>query len=56
LRRGRKIIAAGNEAEIYEALGLQYIEPELREGLDEIERAAAHKILSNRANSLLYVR
>jgi DNA polymerase (family 10) len=28
----------------YEALGLQYIEPELREGLDEIERAAAHKI------------
>ena len=44
LRRGRKIIAAGNEAEIYEALGLQYIEPELREGLDEIERAAAHKI------------
>src|SRR5438874_7330325 len=44
LRRGRKIIAAGNEAGIYEALGLQYIEPELREGLDEIERAAAHKI------------
>jgi len=44
LRRGRKIIAAGNEAEIYEALGLQYIEPELREGLDEIERAAAHRI------------
>jgi len=25
LRRGRKIIAAGSEAEIYEALGLQYI-------------------------------
>jgi DNA polymerase (family 10) len=44
LRRGRKIIAAGSEAEIYEALGLQYIEPELREGLDEIERAAAHQI------------
>ena len=44
LRRGRKIIAAGNEAEIYKALGLQYIEPELREGLDEIERAAAHRI------------
>jgi len=44
LRRGRKIIAAGNESAIYEALGLQYIEPELREGLDEIERAAAHKI------------
>src|SRR5690349_2816245 len=44
LRRGRRIIAAGNEAEIYEALGLQFIEPELREGLDEIERAAAHNI------------
>jgi DNA polymerase (family 10) len=44
LRRGRKIIAAGSEAEIYEALGLEYIEPELREGLDEIELAAAHKI------------
>jgi DNA polymerase (family 10) len=44
LRRGRKIIAAGNEAGIYEALRLQYIEPELREGLDEIERAAAHNI------------
>jgi DNA polymerase (family 10) len=44
LRRGRKIIAAANEPEIYEALGLQFIEPELREGLDEIERAAAHNI------------
>jgi hypothetical protein len=44
LRRERKIIAAANEAEIYGALGLQYIEPELREGLDEIERAAAHEI------------
>jgi DNA polymerase (family X) len=44
LLRRRKIVAAGNEAEIYQALGLQYIEPELREGLDEIERAAAHKI------------
>jgi hypothetical protein len=44
LRRGRKLIAAETEAEIYEVLGLQYIEPELREGLDEIERAAAHNI------------
>src|SRR5437868_2877207 len=46
LRRGRKIIAAETEAEIYEALGLQFIEPELREGLDEILCAAAHKIPS----------
>src|SRR5205814_3635984 len=44
LRRGRKIIVAGSEAGIYEALGLQFIEPELREGLNEIERAAAHRI------------
>ena len=37
-------MAAGSESEIYDELGLQYIEPELREGLDEIEQAAAHKI------------
>jgi len=44
LRRGRKIVAAGTEAEIYEALGLQYIKPELREGLEEIELAEAGRI------------
>src|SRR5207248_8565531 len=44
LRRGRKIVAAKTEAAIYEALNLQFIEPELREGLDEIERAQAHSI------------
>jgi DNA polymerase (family 10) len=44
LRRGRKIVAARSEAEIYEALGLQFIEPELREGLDEIERAEARAL------------
>ena len=44
LRRGRKVIASESEAEIYAALGLQYIPPEMREGLDEIERAAAHQI------------
>src|SRR5205823_6350117 len=44
LSRGRKIVAAKTEAAIYEGLGLQYIEPELREGLDEIERAAARVI------------
>src|SRR3954465_9364858 len=35
---GRKIIAS-KEEEIYAALGLQFIEPELREGLGEIELA-----------------
>ncbi len=46
LRRGRKIVAASSEAEIYEGLDLQYIEPELREGLDEVERAEARAIPS----------
>jgi hypothetical protein len=31
LRRGRRIIAASSEESIYEALGLSFIEPELRE-------------------------
>jgi DNA polymerase (family 10) len=44
LRRGRKIVAAKTEADIYRALGLEYIEPELREGLDEIERAEARAV------------
>lgn len=44
LRRGRKLIASASEEEIYEALGLQFIEPELREGRDEIERAARQQL------------
>jgi DNA polymerase (family X) len=43
LRRGRKIIAASSEAEVYSGLDLQYIEPELREGLDEVERERPRK-------------
>jgi DNA polymerase (family 10) len=42
--RGRKIVASRTETAIYDALGLQYIEPEMREGLDEIELAAAGRI------------
>lgn len=34
-------LAIADEAAFYRALGLAYIEPELREGLDEIEAAAA---------------
>jgi len=41
LRRGDKIVAAKAEADIYRALGLQYIEPELREGIGEIALARA---------------
>lgn len=39
LRQKGKIIAAGTEEEIYEALGLSFIEPELREGRGEITLA-----------------
>jgi DNA polymerase (family 10) len=44
LRVGQKIIAASTEREIYAALGLQYIEPELREGDMEIALAAQHRL------------
>ena len=37
--RGRKLIASKSEQDIYQALGLPFIEPELREGRDEIARA-----------------
>lgn len=39
-----KCIAAKTEEEIYGALGLQYIEPEMREMVGEIEIAAAHTL------------
>ena len=41
--KGRKLIAAKSEADIYEALGLAY-KPELREGRGEIERAVGRKL------------
>jgi DNA polymerase (family X) len=41
LRRGRSIIASQTEKEIYRALGLPLIPPELREGEGEIARAQA---------------
>jgi DNA polymerase (family 10) len=44
LRRGKKVVAAKAEADIYQALGLQYIEPELREGIGEIALARAGQI------------
>jgi DNA polymerase (family X) len=39
LRRNGKVVAARTEREIYDALGLQFIEPELREGRGEIALA-----------------
>ena len=34
--KGRKLIASKSESDIYNALGLAYVEPELREGRGEI--------------------
>ncbi|MDR3591133.1 MAG: DNA polymerase/3'-5' exonuclease PolX [Negativicutes bacterium] len=39
-----KRIAVGSEEEFYRMLGLDYIEPELREGADELEAAAAGRL------------
>jgi hypothetical protein len=44
LHHGDKSIAAKTEAGIYKTLGLQYIEPELREGRNEIALARKHLI------------
>ena len=43
LHRGRKLIAR-NEEEIYAGLGLPFIEPELREGTDEVALAMKHAL------------
>jgi DNA polymerase (family X) len=43
LRRGGKLIASSEE-EIYAGLGLPFIEPELREGADEIALAMKHAL------------
>lgn len=42
--KGDKQIAGKTEEELYEKLGMDYIEPEMREGLGEIELARAHKL------------
>ena len=44
LKKGKKIVASKTEAEIYKALGLQYVEPELREGRNEVELAKRNKL------------
>lgn len=44
LARGSKVIAADTERSIYKALGLPFIEPELREGRDEVKWAAADRL------------
>ncbi len=49
-----KIVAAETEAGIYNALGLDYIPPELRENCGELEAAAAHTLPSLIALADLY--
>ncbi|MBI4713767.1 DNA polymerase/3'-5' exonuclease PolX [Candidatus Uhrbacteria bacterium] len=44
LVHGKKIIAAKTEKQVYTALGLQEIPPEIRVGADEIKLAQKHKI------------
>lgn len=44
LLRGKDCIAAKTEAEIYSALGLNYIEPELRENRGEIAASKNHQL------------
>lgn len=44
LFRGAKIIAGKTEEDIYKKLGMDYIEPELRENTGEIEAALAGKL------------
>jgi DNA polymerase (family 10) len=39
LRKNGSIVAVASEEEIFAAVGMQYIPPELREGIDEIPRA-----------------
>lgn len=42
--RGKKMIAGKTEEEVYKALGLRYIEPEMRENTGEIEASRRNKL------------
>ncbi|MFA5355683.1 MAG: DNA polymerase/3'-5' exonuclease PolX [Candidatus Paceibacterota bacterium] len=44
LFKGSKMIAGGTEQSIYKALGMDYIEPELREDRGEIQAAILHNL------------
>jgi DNA polymerase (family 10) len=44
LWRGEKRVATATENAVYKALGLAYVEPELREGWGEVEAAAAGEL------------
>ncbi len=42
--KGETIIPCETEAEVYDVLGMDYIPPELREGMGEIEAASTHSL------------
>lgn len=44
LQKATRVIAGRSEADIYRALGLDFITPELREGRGEVALAAAHRL------------
>jgi len=44
LFRGKRRLAARTEEEIYEALGLEYVPPEMREDRGELALAAEHRL------------
>lgn len=44
LFKGAKFVAGRNEKEIYEYLGMEYVEPELRENAGEVEAALVKKL------------
>ncbi|MGH8003816.1 MAG: DNA polymerase/3'-5' exonuclease PolX, partial [Limisphaerales bacterium] len=44
LFKGSKMIAGRTEEELYAALGMDYVEPEMRENTGEIEAAKKHKL------------
>ncbi|MBI2033475.1 MAG: DNA polymerase/3'-5' exonuclease PolX [Candidatus Liptonbacteria bacterium] len=46
LFRGKKMVAGRGEVELYEALGMDYIEPEMRENTGEIELSKKHALPS----------
>ncbi|RMF62098.1 MAG: DNA polymerase/3'-5' exonuclease PolX [Calditrichaeota bacterium] len=44
LFKGEEMLPCNDEAELFQKLGMQYIPPELRENMGEIEAALAHRI------------
>ncbi len=50
LMKGKKMVAGKSEKEVFEALGLPYIEPELRKNDGEIEYALKHKKMPKLVN------